>query len=120
MSLNFPNEALSDSSSHSKTSDMLISMLESMTVEEKIGQMSQFFGHTEHISELLALSIRQGRVGSILNEVRLDTVNELQRLAVEESRLGIPLLIGRDVIHGFNTIFPIPCPTEKAIQNLLT
>lgn len=108
MSLNFPNEALSDSSSHSKTSDMLISMLESMTVEEKIGQMSQFFGHTEHISELLALSIRQGRVGSILNEVRLDTVNELQRLAVEESRLGIPLLIGRDVIHGFNTIFPIP------------
>jgi beta-glucosidase len=43
-----------------------------------------------------------------LNEVRLPTVNELQRLAVEESRLGIPLLIGRDVIHGFNTIFPIP------------
>jgi beta-glucosidase len=108
MSLNFQNEALSDSSSHSKTSGMLIPMLESMTVEEKIGQMSQFFGHTEHISEHLALSIRQGRVGSILNEVRLDTVNELQRLAVEESRLGIPLLIGRDVIHGFNTIFPIP------------
>ena len=108
MSLNFQNEALSDSSFHSKTSGMLIPILESMTVEEKIGQMSQFFGHTEHISEHLAFSIRQGRVGSILNEVRLDTVNELQRLAVEESRLGIPLLIGRDVIHGFNTIFPIP------------
>jgi beta-glucosidase len=79
-----------------------------MTEEEKIGQMSQFFGHGEHISEHLAHSIRQGRVGSVLNEVRLHTVNELQRLAVEESRLGIPLLIGRDVIHGFNTIFPIP------------
>jgi beta-glucosidase len=87
---------------------MLVSILNRMTMEEKIGQMSQFFGHTEHISEHLANSIRQGRVGSVLNEVRLHTVNELQRLAVEESRLGIPLLIGRDVIHGFNTIFPIP------------
>ena len=77
-------------------------------MEEKIGQMSQFFNHGEHISEHIAHSIRQGKVGSILNEVRLDTVNELQRLAVEETRLGIPLLIGRDVIHGFNTIFPIP------------
>jgi beta-glucosidase len=89
-------------------SQMLISLLASMTIEEKVGQMSQFFSHGEHISEHLAQSIRQGRVGSVLNEVRLHTVNELQRLAVEESRLGIPLLIGRDVIHGFNTIFPIP------------
>lgn len=87
---------------------MLISLLSRMTIEEKVGQMSQFFGHGEQISEHLANSIRQGRVGSVLNEVRLQTVNELQRLAVEESRLGIPLLIGRDVIHGFNTIFPIP------------
>jgi beta-glucosidase len=88
--------------------DMLINLLGNMTVEEKIGQMSQFFSHGEHVSEHLAQSIRQGRVGSILNEVKLHTVNELQRLAVEESRLGIPLLVGRDVIHGFNTIFPIP------------
>ena len=49
-----------------------------------------------------------GQVGSVLNEVDLNTVNELQRLAVEESRLGIPLLLGRDVIHGFKTILPIP------------
>ncbi len=88
--------------------NMLINLQASMTTEEKIGQMSQFFSHGEYISEHLAQSIRQGRVGSVLNEVRLHTVNELQRLAVEESRLGIPLLIGRDVIHGFNTIFPIP------------
>ena len=108
MSLNFPNEGLSEFDSHPATPDMLISILAHMTVEEKIGQMSQFFGHGEHISEHLTHSIRQGHVGSVLNEVRLDTVNELQRLAVEESRLGIPLLIGRDVIHGFNTIFPIP------------
>lgn len=87
---------------------MLIRLQARMTTEEKIGQMSQFFSYGENIPEHLAQSIRQGRVGSVLNEARLHTVNELQRLAVEESRLGIPLLIGRDVIHGFNTIFPIP------------
>ena len=108
MSSNFSKETSSEMNSPATKPDMLNSILDSMTMEEKIGQMSQFFGHGEHISEHLAHAIRQGRVGSVLNEVRLDTVNELQRLAVEESRLGIPLLIGRDVIHGFNTIFPIP------------
>ena len=44
----------------------------------------------------------------MLNEVNVDTVNEIQRIAIEESRLGIPLMIGRDVIHGFKTVFPIP------------
>jgi beta-glucosidase len=111
MSLNVPVETSSEIKTHTTTlsqPDMLINLLANMTVEEKIGQMSQFFGHGEHISEHMAHSIRQGRVGSVLNEVRLHIVNEMQRLAVEESRLGIPLLIGRDVIHGFNTIFPIP------------
>ena len=55
-----------------------------------------------------AEAIRKGQVGSILNEVDPVKLNEFQRLAVEESRLGIPLLVGRDVIHGFHTIFPIP------------
>ena len=50
----------------------------------------------------------QGRVGSIINEVNPEVVNALQRKAVEESRLGIPLVFARDVIHGFNTVFPIP------------
>lgn len=111
MPSNISNEAPSEMNSPTATSakpDMLISILARMTMEEKIGQMSQYFGHGEPISEHLVQSIRQGRVGSVINEVRLHTVNELQRLAVEESRLGIPLLIGRDVIHGFNTIFPIP------------
>jgi beta-glucosidase len=111
MSSIFSIEASSETNSCADSplkSDFLISLMARMTIEEKIGQMSQFFSHGEHISEHLAHSIRQGRVGSVLNEVRLHTVNELQRIAVEESRLGIPLLIGRDVIHGFNTIFPIP------------
>ncbi|MCP4302306.1 MAG: glycosyl hydrolase, partial [Gammaproteobacteria bacterium] len=53
-------------------------------------------------------AIGAGRVGSVLNQVDVDTVNELQRIAVQESRLGIPLLVGRDVIHGFKTVMPIP------------
>jgi beta-glucosidase len=111
MSSNLSIEASNQINECAETSpypSMLIDLQASMTTEEKIGQMSQFFSHGEYISEHLAESIRQGRVGSVLNEVRLHTVNELQRLAVEESRLGIPLLVGRDVIHGFNTIFPIP------------
>jgi beta-glucosidase len=80
------------------------SLLFKMTLQEKIGQMSQL----NNDSEKLDTSIKNGLVGSILNEVDLDTINELQRIATQESRLGIPLLISRDVIHGFNTIFPIP------------
>jgi len=83
-------------------------LLAEMTLDEKIGQMSQVNGGESYIHDYLAEALRAGRVGSVLNEVDVETVNELQRIAVEESRLGIPLLIGRDVIHGFRTIFPIP------------
>jgi len=83
-------------------------LLAQMTLEEKIGQMSQVNGGESYIHDYLADGLRAGRVGSVLNEVDVDTVNELQRIAVEESRLGIPLLIGRDVIHGFRTVLPIP------------
>jgi len=80
------------------------SLLLQMTLKEKIGQMSQF----NNDDKKLKSSIQKGYVGSVLNEVDINTINELQRIATQESRLGIPLLIGRDVIHGFNTIFPIP------------
>jgi beta-glucosidase len=101
------NQHTSEGETHAQ-SKMLIDLLERMTLEEKTGQMSQFFGSGNHVSEQLANAIRHSKVGSVLNEVNVHIVNELQRLAVEESRLGIPLLIGRDVIHGFKTIFPIP------------
>jgi beta-glucosidase len=80
------------------------SLLSQMTLKEKIGQMSQF----NNDNEKLEISIQNGDVGSVINEVNPDAINKLQRIASKESRLGIPLLIGRDVIHGFNTIFPIP------------
>lgn len=83
-------------------------LLEQMTLEEKVGQLTLANGGGGHIPDWLDEGIRRGRTGAVLNEIDLDTVNELQRRAVEDSRLGIPLLIGRDVIHGFRTIFPIP------------
>jgi beta-glucosidase len=83
-------------------------LLGGMSLEEKVGQLHLVNGRGGHVDDELAAAVRGGRVGAVLNEVDVDTVNELQRLAVEESRLGIPLLVGRDVIHGFRTVFPIP------------
>jgi len=83
-------------------------LLSRMTLAEKIGQLSQVNAPGPDIPEDFADALRAGRVGSVLNEVDPEVVARLQRIAVEESRLGIPLLIGRDVIHGFRTIFPIP------------
>lgn len=78
-----------------------------MTLDEKIGQMIQT-NATEGIPEDLHQEIAAGRIGSMLNVVDVDVANEIQRIATEESRLGVPLLLGRDVIHGFKTIFPLP------------
>ncbi|MCC6242856.1 MAG: beta-glucosidase BglX [Gemmatimonadaceae bacterium] len=83
-------------------------LLTQMTLEEKVGQLQQLQGSGGHVSEHLRQAIREGRVGSVLNEVDRETVNTLQWIATTESRLRIPLLVGRDVIHGFHTVFPIP------------
>lgn len=79
-------------------------LLARMTLAEKIGQTVQYGRCEERERQLVA----EGRIGSLLNVHGAKKINELQRLAVEQSRLGIPLLIGDDVIHGFRTIFPIP------------
>lgn len=89
------------------TEERIKSLLEKMTLPEKIGQMSQTAGRGG-ISWNLRQAIQHGRIGSILNEIDPETLNEIQRIAVEESRLGIPIIIGRDVIHGFQTMLPIP------------
>ena len=81
-------------------------LLAKMTLAEKIGQMNQISAGSDPAN--YAEAVRGGQVGSILNEVDPARLNEFQRIAVEESRLGIPLLVGRDVIHGFHTVFPIP------------
>lgn len=88
------------------TEQKIESLLSKMTLEEKIGQMNQLSssGNIEGMSG----QVKNGEIGSILNEIDPVRINALQHVAVEESRLGIPLLMARDVIHGFKTIFPIP------------
>jgi beta-glucosidase len=82
------------------------SVLKLMTLDEKIGQMCQLTsnGNVADYKEL----IKKGKVGSFLNEINPTTINEMQRIAMQESRVKIPILFSRDVIHGFKTIFPIP------------
>jgi len=86
--------------------DRIEDLLNKMTLEEKIGQMNQL--NFNRITDNLTNKLKKGEVGSLLNTLDPETVNSLQKTAKEESRLGIPLIIGRDVIHGFKTIFPIP------------
>ena len=82
------------------------SLLQQMTLQEKIGQLNQLSvgGFNNEVAD----AMRRGMVGSILNECNPKVLNRYQKAAVEESRLGIPLIISRDVIHGFKTMFPIP------------
>ncbi len=87
--------------------DKIENLLSRMTLEEKIGQVNQING-VGWASPDVKAQVKSGVVGSILNEVNPEAINELQRVAVEESRLGIPLVFARDVIHGFKTMFPIP------------
>jgi beta-glucosidase len=98
-------------------SEQVDELLALMTLTEKIGQLSQFSGDYGQISAELQQAIIQGKVGSIINEVDPSIVNQLQTIALEQSRLGIPLLIGRDVIHGFKTIFPIPLGQAASFNN---
>lgn len=86
-------------------------LLSKMTLEEKIGQTS-LMGTSSRVkgpvSEELKEAVRKGKVGALLNIVDTLYIDELQKIAVEESPNGIPLIFGRDVVHGFKTIFPIP------------
>ena len=87
-------------------------LMSKMTLQEKIGQLNLLPGGdiTTGVSENSPIGemISQGRLGAILNMKGVDNIKEVQKMAVEKSRLGIPLIIGMDVIHGYETIFPIP------------
>lgn len=91
-------------------------LLQQMTLAEKVGQLNQYSLVEEHTGPLgqrgkipLRLKmVSEGKVGSVLNVTGSDETRRIQRLAVEQTRLGIPLLFAYDVIHGFKTIFPIP------------
>tara|TARA_B100000927_G_scaffold268975_1_gene244102 strand:+ start:359 stop:2623 length:2265 start_codon:yes stop_codon:yes gene_type:complete len=91
-------------------------LLSQMTLEEKIGQMNQYNGFYDATGpapdggdqKKKYENVKNGLVGSMLNVRGVDEVRAFQKLAVEESRLGIPIIFGFDVIHGYKTIFPIP------------
>jgi beta-glucosidase len=91
------------------------SVLSLMTLDEKIGQLNQLsfgigWGPTVKVSvpDEYKQQIRDGKIGSFLNAIGAEFTYELQKVAVQESRLKIPLIFGLDVIHGFKTTFPVP------------
>ena len=95
--------AICGCSEKDETEKKIDDLLSRMTLHEKIGQMNQLSG-----GDWLTEAAEKGEVGSILNCVDPAEINRIQKAAVERSRLGIPILVSRDVIHGFKTIFPIP------------
>ena len=91
-------------------------LLAQMTLEEKIGQLNQHAGFSDPTGpvagnagdQIKVNRLKEGLVGSMLNVVGAKEVRETQKLAVENSRLGIPVIFGFDVIHGHQTMFPLP------------
>ncbi len=96
------------------------SLIDRMTLAEKLGQLTMTAAGYAVTGPVIAgdstESIRGGTLGNLLNLVGARHVHELQRIAVEESRLGIPLLIGFDAIHGHRTVFPVPLGEAAAFD----
>ena len=98
-------------------------LMRRMTLEEKIGQLNLpsagdiTTGQAK--SSDIAEKIRRGEVGGLFNIKGVEKIRDVQRIAVEESRLGIPLIFGMDVIHGYETTFPIPLCLGHVARNIL-
>src|SRR5215211_8259343 len=109
LTLVFVSTSTSHTQSPQNVEQRVNSLLAQMPLEEKLGQLQQLDGEgngnyrPEHVD-----LVRKGLLGSTLNVRGARRTNELQRVAMTESRLKIPLLFGFDVIHGYRTIFPIP------------
>src|SRR4051812_27650859 len=88
-------------------------LMSRMTLEEKLGQLTMVSAGLAVTGPVLTSgdssdSVRRGQIGNFLNLYGAGPVHAMQKIAVEESRLGIPLMIGFDVIHGHRTTFPVP------------
>ena len=110
------NKKLIVSEKRSEIDQKVDSIMHLMTLDEKIGQLNQYNGFWDitgpvpkegHAAKKYD-DLKKGLVGSMLNVKGVKDVKALQKIAVEQTRLGIPLLFGFDVIHGYKTISPIP------------
>ena len=109
-------QAATKTSNNNVIDQKVDSLLQLMTLEEKIGQMNQYNGFWDITGPVPSAGdaakkfehLKKGWVGSMLNVRGVENVRKVQKIAVEESRLGIPLIIGFDVIHGYETQSPIP------------
>ena len=103
-----PSAGAQDRLFSNETKQKAAALLKQMTLDEKIGQLNQSSGMvmpgiaTEKPDDLIA----KGGVGSILWQMNVQEINRLQHIAVEKSRLHIPIIFGFDVIHGYRTVFP--------------
>lgn len=105
-------DASEQSQSPSDVSARVDSLMQLMTLEEKIGQLNLpsagDISTGEATSSGIGQKIKEGKVGGLFNIKTAEKIREVQRIAVEESRLKIPLIFAMDVIHGYKTVFPIP------------
>ena len=106
-----------------KMDQFIDNLMGKMTLQEKIGQLnlpvSGEIVTGQAKSSDVAGKIRKGQVGGLFNVKGVENIREVQKIAVEQSRLKIPLLFGMDVIHGYETVFPIPLAlscSRKRIQ----
>ena len=99
-------------------------LMDKMTLREKLGQLNLPAGGDLTTGAVqnsnLAEMIRKQELGGFFNVMSVEKIRELQRIAVEETRLGIPLVVGADVIHGYQTIFPIPLALACSWDTLAT
>lgn len=100
-----------------------LDLLQRMTLEEKVGQLVQFSDGQatgpDRVKVDQTALLERGGIGSLLNAVGAHKTNALQKIAVEKSRLGVPLLFGLDVIHGYRTTFPVPLGLSAAWDPIL-
>ena len=95
-----------------KMNQFVTGLMSKMTVQEKIGQLNLVVGGEATTGSVVSTGveekIKQGKVGGIFSVSSPQRIRRIQELAVQQSRLKIPIIFGMDVIHGYRTIFPIP------------